>query len=103
MVFFKDLHFLDGDQVRNSNRVAVGARTDGYRTVKSDQILAVASTVDVKTSQASTEVERRQGTGGAGDASLGQRQVHRVAAIQREVLGLVVSDDPAQRCAIGLH
>ncbi len=92
----ENLDFLDGVRVGGADRGAIGAGADTDGAVKRDERVLRTAAVDRETTgiEAVAEASHRRTTANAG---LQHREEERVAAVQREILNLLLFDGLADR------
>ena len=98
----EDLHLGNGVHILSAEHRAGGARARGDGAVHRHQVFVPAAAVDAEAAVAdAVGIERADGA--AAHARLQQRQIDRIAAVQRQILDLPRLDDPSDLPRFGLH
>ena len=96
----ENLHFLHGIQIGCADGGTVGTSADADRAIKGDERILRTAAVHGET--AGGEAEAEPGKGPAADARLEEGEEERIAAIQREVLNLLLFDRLADDRGFGI-
>ena len=98
----KHLDLLHCIEVRRADRVSAGSNSHRNRAVVSQQVVALAASIDIECAEPCAEAEARHIAGDTRNTGLGEREINGISAVERQVVGLATRNNPAKRRAISL-